>query len=97
MFPYTEPRELNERDMRDVSAFLSQVKLPTRPPVFKDTDSALDRLLMMEKVLVVPRIEGDPGDGGESIWEEDGASDGGGEGSIDAEAEAIRAALPRDT
>lgn len=59
MFPYTEPRELSERDMKDVAAYLASIQLPTKPPEFKDTDSALERLMKMERVLVVPRVEGD--------------------------------------
>lgn len=59
MFPYTEPRELSERDMKDVAAYLVAIQLPTKTPEFKESDSALDRLLMMERVLVVPRVEGD--------------------------------------
>lgn len=59
MFPYTEPRELSERDMKDVAAYLVSIQLPTKTPDFKDSDSALDRLLMMERVLVVPRVDGD--------------------------------------
>lgn len=68
MFPYTEPRELSDRDMEDVAAFLVLIDLPTRPPEFKETDSALDRLLAMERVLVVPRVEGDVAKG-EALWE----------------------------
>lgn len=63
MFPYTEPRELSERDMKDVAAFLETIKLPTKVPEFKDSDSALDRLLAMERVLIVPRVEGDIANG----------------------------------
>lgn len=59
MFPYTEPRELSERDMKDVAAYLASITLPTKLPEFKDSDSSLDRLLMLERVLVVPRVEGD--------------------------------------
>lgn len=59
MFPYTEPRELSERDMKDVAAYLATISLPTKVPEFKDSDSSLDRLLMMERVLVVPRVDGD--------------------------------------
>lgn len=59
MFPYTEPRELSERDMKDVAAYLASISLPTKMPEFKDSDSSLDRLLMMERVLVVPRVDGD--------------------------------------
>lgn len=38
---------------------MAQVELPTRPPVFKASDDALARLLAMEKIMVVPRAEGD--------------------------------------
>jgi len=59
MFPYTEPRELPEKDMVDVAEYLASIELPSKAPEFKDTDSALDRLLALEKVLIVPRVEGD--------------------------------------
>lgn len=59
MFPYTEPRELSEQDMKDVAAYVTGIVLPTKVPEFTEADSALDRLLAMEKVLVVPRLEGD--------------------------------------
>lgn len=59
MFPYTEPRELSEGDMKDVAAFLTRIELPSKAPEFHDGDSALVRLLAMEKVLVVPQVEGD--------------------------------------
>jgi cytochrome c553 len=67
MFPYTEPRELTEQDMKDVAAYLARIDLPARAPVFKDTDGALDRLLAMEKVLVVPRVQGD-GQKGQALF-----------------------------
>ena len=59
MFPYTEPRELSDRDMRDVAAFLAAIDLPSKAPVFDEKTPALDRLLAMEKVMIVPRVEGD--------------------------------------
>jgi cytochrome c553 len=59
MFPYTEPRELSARDMADVAEYLAGIELPSKPPEFKESDSALDRLLALEKVLVIPRVEGD--------------------------------------
>lgn len=59
MYPYTRERELPDEDMKLVSAYLAQIVLPTRPPVFKDSDDALTRLLAMEKVMIVPRAEGD--------------------------------------
>jgi cytochrome c553 len=59
MVPYTEERELSDADMKEVSAYLAQIELPTRQPVFKESDDALTRLLAMEKVMIVPRAEGD--------------------------------------
>lgn len=63
MFPYTEHRELSDTDIVDVSAYLASLKLPTTPPDFKDTDDALTRLLAMEKVMIIPRAEGDIANG----------------------------------
>lgn len=59
MFPYTQERELSDKDIKDVSAYLAGIVLPTAPPEFKDSDDALTRLLAMEKVMVIPRAEGD--------------------------------------
>lgn len=59
MFPYTQDRELPDDDIRDVAAFLSAIVLPTRPPEFKDSDDALARLTAMEKVMIIPRVDGD--------------------------------------
>lgn len=59
MFPYTKERELPDEDMKLVSDYLAQIELPTKQPVFKDTDDALTRLLAMEKVMILPRAEGD--------------------------------------
>ncbi|WP_313951740.1 c-type cytochrome [Accumulibacter sp.] len=58
MYPYTRERELPDEDMKLVSAYLTQIELPTRPPVFKDSDDALTRLLAMEKIMIIPRAEG---------------------------------------
>ena len=59
MFPYTEERELPDEDIVHITAYLSAIKLDTEFPVFKDTDDALTRLLAVEKVLNIPRSEGD--------------------------------------
>jgi cytochrome c553 len=59
MIPYTEPRELSERDMKDVAAYLESIQLPSRMPVLPETATALERLVAAEKVLVVPRVQGD--------------------------------------
>ncbi len=59
MFPYTEERELPDEDIVHISAYLASIKLDTAYPVFKDTDDALTRLQATEKVLNIPRSEGD--------------------------------------
>ncbi|MCZ4306293.1 c-type cytochrome [Zoogloeaceae bacterium G21618-S1] len=59
MFPYTQERELPDEDIRDIAAYLSAIELPTRPPKFKETDDALTRLTAMQKVMLIPRVEGD--------------------------------------
>ena len=59
MVPYTEERELPGEDMKLVAEYLAQIELPTAQPMFKDSDDALTRLLAMEKVMVIPRAEGD--------------------------------------
>ena len=59
MFPYTEERELPDEDIVHIAAYLASIKLDTAYPVFKDTDDALTRLLATEKVLNIPRSEGD--------------------------------------
>lgn len=64
MVPYTEERELADTDMKVVSEWLSQVELQTRMPTFKGDEDALTRLLAVEKVMIVPRVEGDIDNGG---------------------------------
>lgn len=59
MLPYTERRELSEQDMKDVAAYLESIKLPSKPPEFAPSTGALDRLLALKTVLVVPRVQGD--------------------------------------
>jgi cytochrome c553 len=63
MYPYTQERELPDEDIEDVAEYLASIQLPTRPPQFKDDDDALTRLLAMEKVMIVPRAEGDIANG----------------------------------
>lgn len=63
MYPYTQERELPDEDIEAVAEYLASIRLPTKPPAFKDTDDALTRLLAMEKVMIVPRAEGDLANG----------------------------------
>lgn len=69
MYPYTQERELPDEDIRDVSAYLASVKLSTKMPEFKGDEDALTRLLMVDKVMIVPRVEGDIVNGG-NIYQE---------------------------
>lgn len=79
MFPYTLERELPDEDVVHISAYLASIKLDTTYPVFKDTDDALTRLLAVEKVLNIPRSEGDV-DAGAKLYKNECASCHGGKG-----------------
>lgn len=59
MFPYTQERELSGEDIRIISKYLAAIELPTQMPTFKGDEDALTRLLMTEKVMIIPRVEGD--------------------------------------
>jgi cytochrome c553 len=48
MYPYTQERELPDEDIKDVAAYLASIELPTKWPVFKDSDDALTRLTLTE-------------------------------------------------
>ncbi|PKO48687.1 MAG: cytochrome C [Betaproteobacteria bacterium HGW-Betaproteobacteria-4] len=64
MFPYTQERELSDEDIKDIAAYLSGIELDTKMPTYKGTEDALTRLLMAEKVMIIPRAEGDLENGG---------------------------------
>lgn len=64
MVPYTEERELPDEDIRDISAYLSSIKLSTEMPTFKGDEDALTRLQMADRVMIIPRAEGDVANGG---------------------------------
>jgi cytochrome c553 len=63
MYPYTQERELPNEDIKDVSAYLASIELPTKWPVFKDSDDALTRLTMTERVMIIPRVTGNLANG----------------------------------
>ena len=64
MYPYTKERDLPDEDMKLVSEWLEKIELPTKMPTFKGHEDALTRLQMVEKVMIVPRPEGDIDNGG---------------------------------
>ena len=68
MFPYTQERELPDEDIRDIAAFLASIKLPTTWPVFKDSDDALTRLTLTERVMIIPRTAGNLANG-EAVYQ----------------------------
>ncbi|MFN3883295.1 MAG: c-type cytochrome [Rhodocyclaceae bacterium] len=70
MFPYTQERELPDADIKAVAAYLAGIQLPTKMPEFKPTDDALTRLLAMEKVMIIPKLEGDLANGKKLYQEE---------------------------
>jgi cytochrome c553 len=68
MYPYTQERELPDEDIKDVAAYLASIELPTTWPVFKDTDDALTRLTLTERVMIIPRAPGRL-DNGEAVYQ----------------------------
>lgn len=68
MYPYTQERELPDEDIKDIAAYLASIELPTKWPVFKDSDDALTRLTMTERVMIIPRVTGNLANG-EAIYQ----------------------------
>ncbi len=64
MFPYTQERELSDEDIKEISAYLSGIELSNKMPTFTGKEDALTRLLMVDKVMIIPRAEGDLENGG---------------------------------
>lgn len=65
MFPYTKERELPDEDMKLLGEWLATIELPTKMPTFQGDEDALTRLKMVEKVMIIPRAEGNVEAGGE--------------------------------
>lgn len=68
MFPYTQERELSDEDIKDVSAYLAGIELATTMPEYTGKEDALTRLLMAERVMIIPRAEGDLANG-EAVYQ----------------------------
>ena len=68
MYPYTQERELPDDDIKDIAAYLASIELPTKWPIFKDTDDALTRLTLTERVMIIPRVPGNLAKG-EAIYQ----------------------------
>ena len=68
MFPYTQERELSNEDIKDISAYLAGIELSSKMPTYSGKEDALTKLLMAEKVMIIPRAEGNLGNG-EAIYQ----------------------------
>jgi len=68
MFPYTQERELSDEDIKDIAAYLAKIELDSKMPTYTGKEDALTKLLMAEKVMIIPRAEGDLGNG-EAIYQ----------------------------
>lgn len=68
MFPYTQERELSDEDIKDISAYLAGIELSNKMPTYSGKEDALTRLLMAERVMIIPRAEGDLANG-EAIYQ----------------------------
>ena len=59
MLPYTSERELPDSDVTDIAAYLSSIRLTTRPPTFASAAEAVRRREEIDRVFTVERVEGD--------------------------------------
>jgi cytochrome c553 len=59
MYPYTRERELTDSDIQIISEYMASIELSTKMPEFKGDEDALTRLLAVDKVMIIPRVEGD--------------------------------------
>lgn len=76
MVEHTEPRQMTDSDIRDISAFLAAIALPSRLAPVDETApdfNAYERLMATKRVLQIPRAEGDPVVG-EAIYQRECAS-----------------------
>jgi cytochrome c553 len=73
MFPYTQERELSDEDIKNVAAYIAGIELSNRMPTYTGNEDALTRLLMADRVMIIPRAEGDVDKGG-AIYQKQCAS-----------------------
>lgn len=65
MFPYTQEREMGDEDIKDIAAYIAGIDLPNKMPVYTGNEDALTKLLMADRVMIIPRAEGDLDNGGQ--------------------------------
>jgi cytochrome c553 len=87
MVEYVDERQMPDEDIQDISAYLAAIQLPTRlAPIDENQPGfdALARLKAAEKVLQIPRAEGDI-IAGEKLYKRECASCHGRDGAGDRE------------
>ncbi len=85
MLEYVDERQMPDTDIKDVSAFMAAISLPTTlPPIDKASYDPLKRLLLAKKTINIPRAEGDKAAGRE-IYDKECDSCHGDMGEGDAE------------
>jgi cytochrome c553 len=82
MVEHTDHRQMPDSDIRDISAFLAAIELPSRLPPVDETAAdfnAYERLMATKRVVQIPRAPGDPV-AGERLYAKECASCHGREG-----------------
>ena len=64
MFPYTQEREMGDEDIKDIAAYIASIDLPNKMPVYTGNEDALTKLQMADRVMIIPRAEGNLENGG---------------------------------
>lgn len=54
---------MSDSDIKDIAAYLNGIELDTKMPTYTGSEDALTKLLMAEKVMIIPRAEGDLANG----------------------------------
>jgi cytochrome c553 len=76
MVEHTDKRQMPDSDIRDISAFLAAIELPSRLPPVDETAAdfnAYERLMATKQIVQIPRAEGDPV-AGERLYDKECAS-----------------------
>lgn len=79
MIEYIDERQMPDPDIRDISHYLAAIELPTRLPPADHNDPNFDayaRLLASERLMQIPRAEGDVDNGGRLYRRECGSCHG---------------------
>jgi cytochrome c553 len=76
MVEHTDKRQMPDSDIRDISAYLAAIELPSRLPPVDETAAdfnAYERLMATKRIVQIPRAEGDPA-AGERLYDKECAS-----------------------